>query len=290
MTKNQKRRRFGWRRDLPDLRDYTVNHEAVRPLLKKAGVLKAGRTTLPKKADLRKWCSPVEDQGDLGSCTAQAGTGVVEYFQRKAYGRHIDASRSFLYKVTRNLMHETGDSGAYLRTTMGALTLFGVPPEEYWPYDVDGFDEEPPAFCYAFAQNYQSVKYLRLDPPGTDGKGLLAQIKGNLAAGMPAMFGFTCYSSIEGADDGKIPFPTPKEAVVGGHAIVAVGYDDDLKIKNPNADQATVGALLIRNSWGPGWGEDGYGWLPYEYVLQGLAVDWWTLISHEWVDTGEFKL
>ncbi len=290
MMKNQKRGRFGWLRDLPDIRDYTVDHAAVRPLLKKVGLLKAGRTPLPKKADLRKWCSPVEDQGDLGSCTAQAGAGVVEYFQRKAYGKHIDASRLFLYKVTRNLMHEAGDTGAYLRTTMGALTLFGVPPEEYWPYDVDGFDEEPPAFCYSFAQNYQSIKYLRLDPPGIDGKGLLAQIKGNLAAEMPAMFGFTCYSTIDQANDGKIPFPTPREAVVGGHAVVAVGYDDDLKIKNPYADQATIGALLIRNSWGPGWGEDGYGWLPYEYVLQGLAVDWWTLISSEWVDTGEFKL
>jgi C1A family cysteine protease len=278
----------GWLPDYPDMRDYTASHEAVAPLLKKAGVLEADRSGLPKKADLRQWCSQVEDQGDLGSCTAQAGAGMVEYFQRKAFGKHLDASRLFLYKVTRNLLQQTGDYGAFLRTTMGALTLFGVPPEEYWPYDVARFDEEPPAFCYAFAQNYQSIKYLRLDPPGSDARDVLAQIKTNLASGMPAMFGFTCYSSIDQAADGKIPYPEPKEAVVGGHAVVAVGYDDDQKIKNPFGKKATTGALLIRNSWGDGWGEKGYGWLPYDYVLRGLAIDWWTLISAEWVDTGEF--
>ena len=282
--------RFGWLPDFPDARDYSVNHEEVRPLLKKVGVLKADRSALPKKADLRKWCAPIEDQGNLGSCTAHAGVGMVEYYQQKAYGKHIDASRLFLYKVTRELMHEQGDSGAFLRSTMGAMTLFGVPPEEYWPYDVNGFDAEPPAFCYSFAQSYRSIKYVRLDSQGLDSKGLLSQIKSNLAAALPAMFGFTCYSTIEQAQDGKIPYPLPKEKVVGGHAVLAVGYDDGLAIKNPYGGRATVGALLIRNSWGAGWGEGGYGWLPYDYVLNGLAVDWWSLISNEWVDTGEFKL
>jgi C1A family cysteine protease len=173
---------------------------------------------------------------------------------------------------------------------MGALTLFGVPPEEYWPYAEDSFDEEQPAFCYSFAQNYQSIKYLRLDPSGIDKKSLLAQIKASLAAEMPAMFGFTCYSTIEQAGDGKIPYPEPNEKVIGGHAVMAAGYDDDLKIRNPYGKRTTTGALLIRNSWGPAWGEDGYGWLPYEYVLAGLAVDWWTIISNEWVDTGAFQL
>jgi C1A family cysteine protease len=284
------KRYYGWLPDFPDFRDYTVDHDAVKPLLKKVGVLKAGSMALPKKTDLRKWCPPIEDQGDLGSCTAHAGVGMVEYYQRKAYGKHIDASRLFLYKVTRNLMHQTGDTGAFLRLTMGALTLFGVPPEEYWPYATDGFDAEPPAFCYSFARNYQSIKYVRLDPPGCDKKDLLIRIKSNLAADMPAMFGFTCYSSLEQAKDGMIPYPAPKEAVIGGHAVMTCGYDDDLQIKHPLTEKATTGALLIRNSWSDGWGENGYGWLPYEYVLKGLAVDWWTIISNEWVDTGEFKL
>jgi C1A family cysteine protease len=216
----------------------------------------------------------------------------VEYFERRAFGRHIDASRLFLYKVTRNLLHMEGDTGAYLRTTMGAMTLFGVPPAEFWPYVPEKLDEEPPAFCYAFAQNYQAIQYFRLDVPERKPTDLLAQIKTFLEAGLPAMFGFTVFSSIWDAEsDGKIPFPTWRERVEGGHAVVAVGYDDGMKIKNKNrGGKETKGALLIRNSWGENWGEGGYGWLPYEYVLRGLAVDWWSLLKNEWVDTGEFVL
>jgi C1A family cysteine protease len=169
--------------------------------------------------------------------------------------------------------------------------LFGVPPEEYWPYTIKTFDKEPSAFCYSFAQNYQTLQYIRLDPMGTTPDLLLKQIKSNLAAKIPAMFGFTVYDSVYDADkDGKIPFPGPKENVAGGHAIVAVGYDDKMKIENKGSKKVTNGALLIRNSWGSGWGEEGYGWLPYEYVLKGLAVDWWTILKNEWIDTGEFIL
>jgi C1A family cysteine protease len=215
---------------------------------------------------------------------------MVEYYERKAFGKHIYGSRLFLYKATRTLMHETGDTGAFLRTTMGALALFGVPPEEFWPYDVTKFDDEPLTFCYAFAQNYQSLKYVRLDPANKTAKDVLAQIKTDLAAGIPAMFGFTVYNSIAQADkDGKIPYPSKGEKIEGGHAIMAVGYDDRLKIKNEADGKQTTGAIMIRNSWGTGWGDKGYGWLPYEYVLKGLAQDWWTLIDAKWIDTGEFK-
>jgi C1A family cysteine protease len=218
--------------------------------------------------------------------------GVVEYFQRRASGKYVDGSRLFLYKTTRNLLRQNGDTGAFLRTTMAALVFFGVPPEEYWPYNVNEFDLEPPAFCYAFAQNYQTIQYLRLDPPGASKAGLLKAIKAYLAAGVPSMFGFTVYNSIsQAADNGRIPFPQPGEKVLGGHAVVAVGYDDKMKIANTNpGGNQTTGALLLRNSWGGEWGEKGCGWLPYEYVLQGLAIDWWCLLKAEWIDTGEFKL
>jgi C1A family cysteine protease len=233
----------------------------------------------------------MEDQKTIGSCTAHAGVGLVEYFERRAFGKHLDASRLFLYKVTRNLLKWTGDTGAFLRSTMYALTLFGVPPEEYYPYNIADFDKEPSAFCYAFAQSYQAISYYRLDPPGTTRSNLLTQIKTYLANGLPSMFGFTVYSSISQANTngGKIPYPTPGERVLGGHAIDAVGYDDNLKIKNTNpGGLETTGALLIRNSWGTGWGSAGYGWLPYKYVLDGLATDWWSLIKSEWIDTGQF--
>lgn len=215
---------------------------------------------------------------------------MLEYFERKAYGKHIDASRLFLYKTTRNLMRQTGDTGAFLRSTMNALVLFGVLPEDYYPYDIGKFDEEPPAFCYSYAQSYQALKYVNLDPPNTPQAELLARIKTNLAAGIPSMFGFTVYSSLWGANDGKISLPCPQEKMEGGHAIMAVGYRDEMEIKNPNCRKKTTGALLIRNSWGTKWGEKGYGWLPYDYILNGMVKDWWTLVENEWFDSGEFSL
>lgn len=296
---------MGWLPDYPDFRDYTVEQDeisiklkmlgqedSIKAMLEKVGVAEPAEIKLAPSVDLRAWCSPIENQGPLGSCTANAGVGIVEYFERRAFGKHIDASRLFLYKTTRNMLHWTGDTGAFLRSTMGALTLFGVPPEEYWPYVVADFEKEPSAFCYAFAQNYQAISYYRLDPPGTAKNILLERIKTNLAAGLPSMFGFTVFSSYtQAATTGKIPFPTAGEKIVGGHAIVAVGYDDNMKIKNTNPGAIeTKGALLIRNSWGTGWGSSGYGWLPYEYVLKGLAVDWWSLLKNEWIDTGVFKI
>lgn len=294
---------MGWLPDYPDIRDVTFQSErvpsklqalgqpSVKQMLAKVGATTSAPAALPASVDLRPWCSPMEDQQTIGSCTAHAGVGLVEYFERRAFGKHLDASRLFLYKVTRNLLKWTGDTGAFLRSTMYALTLFGVPPEEYYPYNIADFDKEPSAFCYAFAQSYQAISYYRLDPPGTTPSNLLTQIKTYLANGLPSMFGFTVYSSISQANTngGKIPYPTRGERVEGGHAIDAVGYDDNLKIKNTNPGGIeTTGALLIRNSWGTGWGSAGYGWLPYKYVLDGLATDWWSLIKSEWVDTGQF--
>ncbi|MEJ2287350.1 MAG: C1 family peptidase [Deinococcales bacterium] len=276
---------MGWTRDLPDVRDYQLDTPEVEAVLAGSAPLEKARKRVPARIDLREDCSPIEDQGALGSCTANAGVGLLEYFERRAFGKHLDGSRLFLYKATRNLLGWKGDQGAYLRSTMKAMVLFGVPPEEIRPYRVETFDEEPPAFCYAFAQNYKAIRYYRLDPAGTPGAEVLRAVKRNLAAGLPSMFGFTVYSSMPGIGEGSgdIPYPQPGEAVKGGHAVVAVGYDDTRTVGEEE------GALLIRNSWGVGWGEKGYGWLPYRYVLEQVAVDFWSLVRADFIDTALFR-
>jgi C1A family cysteine protease len=278
-------RGLGWHRDLPDIRDHTATTDSVAKVLAKSARLKRAAKNSPSSIDLRMFCSPVEDQGSLGSCTANAGVGMLEYYERRAFGKHLDASRLFLYKVTRKLLDITGDDGAELRDTMKALVLFGVPPEHYWPYDESRFNDEPDAFCYSYAQAYQAIDYYRLDPPNTQTSDILNNIRTALAAGLPAMFGFTVHSSMPPLGDGKgeIPFPSAGDSKEGGHAVLAVGYSDQKKIGNQK------GALLIRNSWGIEWGENGYGWLPYAYVESGLADDFWSMVKAEFVDSDLFK-
>jgi C1A family cysteine protease len=309
MSSIASRKGKGWMRDLPDYRDNTPNTSTLSKKQKERGATqpvsailsklnlsekKATRkkkTTLAAKADLRAWCSPIEDQGELGACTAHAGVGLYEYYERRAFGKHMDGSRLFLYKVTRNLLGWEADDGAYLRTTMATLAMFGVPPEKYWPYLEHKFNEEPGAFLYSYAQNFQALLYYRLDGIGVTKPELLDKIKDHLRNGLPLIFGFTCYSSLDLADDGNIPFPDKNENIDGGHAVMAVGFDDKKKIVNPgNKKIETTGALLIRNSWSTEWGDKGYGWLPYEYILHGIADDWWSMTKAEWIDSKQFGL
>jgi C1A family cysteine protease len=300
---------LGWLPDIPSIKDFTEDTPKIADLLTqtalaprvtssastvagKSGSAAAAAAAVPALApvvDLRANFSPIEDQGHLGSCTANAAVGLIEYFERRSFGKHIDASRLFVYKVERDLLGWTGDTGAYLRTAMEALTCFGAPPERYWPYDTrpaaqnTRYDVEPPAFCYAFAQNFQAVNYVRLDPPTISKTQVLDNIRAYLASGFPSMFGFPVYDEFERPNaQGQVAYPASNSHLYGGHAIIAAGYDDNMAI---GADR---GALLIRNSWGTTWGVSGYAWMSYKYVTQGLATDWWTLISQKWVDTGKF--
>ncbi len=288
----------GWLPPLPDMRDYSEDHPSIASLVEKLGI-SSKPDSLPETVDLREWCSPVEDQLDLGSCTANAAVGIVEYFQKRAFGVCNEGSRLFVYKATRKLMLSEGDSGAWLRSTMGALVLFGVPDEKYLPYSLDGknvnpkWDDEPDSFLYAMAKNYATINYFCHDPLGKKHKeeDVLNTLKKYLAAGIPSMFGFYGFPSFEYSDaPGAIPYPSKNENAEWGHAVVAVGYDDNKEILNTKSGDKTKGALLIRNSWGVQWGEEGYGWLPYDYVLDGLAQDFWSILSMDWVDTQQFGL
>lgn len=294
----------GWLPSVPDMRDYTDEHPDIVEMVEKLGITKTKKLKgpLPTTMDLRPWCSEISDQGQLGSCTAHAGVGIVEYYENRAFGKHIDGSRLFVYKTTRELLGMAGDTGADLRTTMAALVLFGVPLEKYWPYttqlhpttaNLRTFDTEPTTFVYEIADNFQGTYYFCHDPwaqrvPSPD---VLNSVKAFLAAGKPAMFGFYVFPSFSESNvKGGIPYPAKTERAVAGHAVVAIGYNDTLKIKNTITNKETTGALLIRNSWGKLWGDQGYGWLPYDYVTSQFAWDFWTLLGMKWVDTGAFHL
>lgn len=286
----------GWRPDPPDLRDYTIDHPEITALLKRTKIIDFAKSGAPlpraiTSVDLRQYCSPIDNQLNIGSCTAHAADGIVEYYENRAFGRFIDGSRLFVYKTERELLGWTGDTGGYLRTTMGALALFGFPPERYWPYDVTKFDVEPPAFVYALASDYKGLKYFRHDPVGKVPSVVLSEVKAFLAAGLPSMFGFYGFPSWNSADvKGAFPYPGPNEKAIWGHAVATMGFDDNLRIKNLVSGRVTTGALLIRNSWGGSWGNAGYGWLPYDYVLNKYATDFWTLLQLSWIDSGAFNL
>lgn len=246
---------------------------------------------LPEKVDLRPFMSPIENQGAIGSCTAHAVIGLVEYLQIATQAQYVDASRLFLYKVTRNLMHwEDADNGAYLRETIKAMRLFGACPEDYWPYDEANFNGEPSSFCYSFASNYQALCYYRLDN--------LTDIKRSLAQGYPVAFGFSCFESLDAeevTETGYIPYPKWHERNTGAHAVLAVGYIDSSASSSKEFEKC----LLIRNSWSTDWGQDGYGFLPYEYI-QGyskdpdkhpsLSEDYWTITRAEMAELSDARV
>jgi C1A family cysteine protease len=278
----------GYIPDDKDERDYTADHHRVKSSFEKMRLSKTDRTKTPVSVDLKKWCSPVKNQKATNMCTAFAGVAMLEYYERMYYGKEIDGSVMFLYKVTRNLMLKSDDTGANLRSTMKAMVMFGVPPEKYWPFDENRINEEPTSFCYAMAMNYQAKKYIRLDNENIDRHALLKKIKVFLFKKHPLIFGTSIYFLSFLHQSGQIAYLGNEFETDGYHAMLAVGYDDRIEIKSEYSKHVSKGAIYVRNSLGENWGEKGYGWLPYDYILNGNARDWWCLLKNEWIDMDKF--
>ncbi|HZT22613.1 MAG TPA: C1 family peptidase [Verrucomicrobiae bacterium] len=243
--------RFGWLPDLPDHRDF----------LYAAPVELAAAP--PGRVDLRPQCPPVYDQGQLGSCTANAIAGAIEFDRRKQKLADFMPSRLFIYYNERVMEHTVdSDSGAQIRDGIKSVARQGDCPETEWPYVIAKFKTKPPRSCYTDALRYRVVQYQRLTQS-------LSQMKACLASGYPFVFGFTVYESFESAAvarTGRVSLPRSGEAVIGGHAVMAVGYDDARQW------------FLVRNSWGTGWGIKGYFTMPYAYLNDpDLANDFWTI-------------
>lgn len=248
---SHKIQRYGWIPDLPDHRDqfYTAPMQYLQ--------------ALPPSVDLRPKCPPVYDQGQLGSCTANAIAGAIEFDLVKQSVQVYTPSRLFIYYNERAIEGTVdSDSGAMIRDGIKSVAQQGDCPETLWPYDITKFTEQPPTSCYQQAVQHRVVLYQRMVQD-------LNQMKGCLASGYPFVFGFTVYQSFEDdavAQSGHAPMPAAGEQTLGGHAVGAVGYDDSQQW------------FICRNSWGSDWGMQGYFTLPYAYLTQAsLSDDFWTI-------------
>lgn len=251
-------RRFGWVPDLPDHRDKMYS----------APIAHLGQ--LPASVDLRPGCPPeVYDQAQLGSCTANAIGAAIEFDQMKqGLADVFTPSRLFIYYNERVIEHTVNeDAGAMIRDGIKSVNKVGAPHETLWPYsdaNPGPFQKKPSPQAYADAKKHPVLLYQRLVQSEV-------QLKGCIASGYPFVLGITVYESFETdavAKTGKVPMPKPKEKQLGGHAILAVGYDDRQR------------RFTMRNSWGANWGMKGYFTIPYDYVLdENLADDFWTVRS-----------
>ena len=243
---------FGWVPDLPDQRD--LMYSAPVMVMKK----------IPSRKDLRSKCPPVYNQGHIGSCTANALGAAFQFTRRKQKLKDFIPSRLFLYYNERVMINTVNsDSGAYIRDGIKSLNKNGICPEKEWRYIEEKFTVKPPKKCYDDALKSTVKSYERLNNTN------LTQLQSCISEGYPFVFGFTVYESFLSqavAKTGMMPMPKAKEKVAGGHAVMAVGYDDKKQV------------MIVRNSWGKDWAAKGYFYMPYGYITSShLCDDFWTI-------------
>ena len=242
--------RYGWKPSLPDLRDHIADTAELNIL-----------DEVDPRADL----PAVFDQGQLGSCTANAVAGAVEYDAKLNGSDPGFLSRLWIYYYERKIEGQPldQDTGAQGRDGFKVCQKLGVPLEQDWPYDITKFSDEPPSSLDAEAQQHRISNY-RAVPRNLD------SIKAVLSNRQTMAFGFSVYETFESPDVAKtgiVPLPTRGEKVLGGHEVLLVGYLKD----EPNYG-------LVRNSWGTDWGITGYFLMPWAYLLDAhLASDFRTI-------------
>ena len=247
MAKTKTLPKYHWIPDLPDYRDFKYQ---------------LATTVIPAKVDLSATCSPIEDQGQLGSCTGNAIVGGMEYLENYNKQSFVDLSRLYVYYNERLMEHTVSqDAGASIRDGIKTLVANGVCTEALWPYNISKFKSKPTAKCYTDGATRKVTSYYALST--------LTDMKNCLASGFPFVFGFSVYTAFESqqvATTGIVNLPAKGEKLLGGHAVLCVGYDDSTQ------------RFLVRNSWGSGWGMKGYFTIPYTYLTNpNLASDFWTV-------------
>ncbi len=248
--------KLGWRRDLPDKRD------------RRYGASIVPEVALPPAVSLRAHMPEIHNQGSLGCCTAEAVCGLLHYRElTDSNPRLVNPSVLFQYYNTRVLEGTVKeDSGASIRNAVKAAAQFGMCEETCWTFEPSRFKTKPGKRCYDQAKKWKAVNYERVDETSPQFEYLL---KHKLASGDPVVFGISVYDSIENVittQTGYVALPGPNNRCLGGHAILLTGFND------------AKAEFEFRNSWGTGWGDGGYGVLPYKYVTdRDLAADFWTI-------------
>ena len=247
-------KRYGCRRDLRDPRDHEFR-------LKVPALIH----TLPPAVDLRPWYPPIMDQGDLGSCTANAITGALRWHIITMGGKpDKPLSRLQLYydeRVIESTVAE--DAGAEIRTGIKCVKRNGVAYEELWDYIPKAFKQKPPDLLYKSTQLFGSLQYERLSVSAV-------ALKVALAAGFPVVIGISLFDSFESEEvekTGIVPMPDiENEGMVGGHAMCAVGYGQK------------PGCFTVANSWSENWGDGGYCYVPEKYLgSPKFGSDYWVI-------------
>lgn len=241
--------KFHWTKDKIDNRDYIYKSTVVKT---------------SSLVDLRPFCSPIEDQGNLGSCTGQSVAGAIELLNKRS-GKQTDVSRLFIYYYERLLEGTVNyDNGAYIRDGIKATNKYGAPLEKYWPYYINQFRTQPSQPAIIDGAKRKVTLYERAAD--------FNACKNALANGYPVIVGFLVYSSFVGRNvtkTGIMPYPNvARETLLGGHAVLLVGYND---AKNH---------FIVRNSWGVNWGDRGYFYMPYRVIQNTqMSDDFWVIKS-----------